>query len=189
MVQTLIPNLVLIGYMGTGKSTIGRACARALGFRAVDTDAHVERRCGRPIADIFAADGEAEFRRMEALAVEEAAMRVNVVIATGGGVVLNPGNVDTLRRSGVLMWLRVAPEEIVRRCGDPASRPLLASAADPLAKVKAMLTVREPLYSNAADAIVETTGLRREDAATLVLDAYRRLAAAWPTVPGRDRRD
>jgi shikimate kinase len=124
---------------------------------------------------------------MEAQAVQEAAMRVNVVIATGGGAVLDARNVEVLSRTGVLIWLRVAPAEIVTRCGTMASRPLLAAARDAVGHVKAMLAQREPLYGAAADAVVETTGLRRQEAATLVLGTYRRLAAAWPTVPGRDR--
>lgn len=185
MVHTLIPNLVLVGYMGTGKTTIGRACARALGFRFQDTDTRVERRAQRRVADIFRQDGEPAFRRMESAAVREAAMRVNVVIATGGGAVLDPANVEALRRSGILVWLRVAAEEIVVRCGDRGSRPLLAAADDPLARVRAMLAQREPYYASAADVVVKTTGMQRSAATRQVLEEYRRLASLWPNLPGR----
>lgn len=179
MVQTLNPNLVLIGYMGTGKTTIGRRCARALRFRFVDTDQLVERATARPVPQIFASEGEAAFRRLEREAVAEAAMRVHVVIGTGGGAVLDPANVVILRKSGVLVWLRVEPEEILRRCGDRSSRPLLAGVEDPLGRIREMLDLRNPLYAAAADATVDTTGLRHEDAAAKVLAAYRELASRW----------
>jgi shikimate kinase len=186
MVQTLTPNLVLIGYMGTGKTTIARICARALGFRCVDTDQRIERHAGRSIAALFAEVGEAEFRRMESEAVRELSGRANVVIATGGGVVLDDLNVEVLRASGVLIWLRVCADEILQRCGNRASRPVLAGAEDPLGVIRAMLAEREPRYAAAADAGVHTSGLKRDDAALLVLRAYRPLAAAWPNLPGRN---
>jgi len=185
MVQTLVPNLVLVGFMGSGKSTIGRLCARALGFRCVDTDARVERQAGRTVAQVFNDEGEVRFRLMEQKAVSDLAMRVNVVIATGGGAVLDPANAEVLRASGVVVWLRVEAEEILRRCGSRESRPLLADASDPLERIRQMLADREPFYRRAADTVVETSGLRREEAAPLVLGAYRSLAQAWPDVPGR----
>jgi shikimate kinase len=185
MVASLAPNLILIGFMGTGKSTIGRLCARALRYRFVDTDARVERRTGLSVSEVFAQCGEAEFRRLERMAVEELASRANVVISTGGGAVLDPANVETLRASGILVWLVVEPAEILRRCGNCETRPLLADADEPLERIRTMLSNREPSYSRAADLQVMTTGLKREDAARLVLDAFRRAASTWPVVPGR----
>lgn len=185
MVHSLTPNLILIGFMGTGKSTIGRLCARALRFRFADTDALIERRTRRTVSAIFSEEGEPEFRRLEAQAVNDLAMRANVVIATGGGAVLNPANTSVLQVSGVLIWLHVEPEEILRRCGTRESRPLLAGAAAPLDRIREMLTAREPYYRAAADACVITTGARREDAAAAVLEAYHGLASQWPHLPGR----
>lgn len=185
MVQSLTPNLVLIGFMGCGKSTIGRLCARELRFRFTDTDARIEKQTGCAIAELFAREGEAAFRELERRAVSDLAMRANVVIATGGGAVLDPANVAALRGSGVLIWLYVEPEETLRRCGTRASRPLLADVEDPLARVQDLLAKREPFYQAAADAQVVTTGLRRETAARAVLEAYRGLASQWPHLPGR----
>lgn len=179
MVAVLNPNLVLIGYMGTGKTTVGRQCARALGFRFVDTDKTVERRAGRSISQVFAEDGEPMFRQMEKEAIREAALRVHVVIATGGGAVLDADNVRALRSSGVVVWLCVGAEEIARRCRGRTTRPLLADAPDLLERVRVMLAEREPYYRAAADAVVETTGLPCAEAARLVLSAYKGLASAW----------
>jgi len=179
MVACLNPNLVLVGFMGTGKSTIGRRCARALSFRFVDTDMLVERRAGTSIVRIFAQQGEAAFRAMEREAVRESAARVHVVIATGGGVVLDAENVRLLRQSGIVVWLQVSPEEIARRCRNTATRPLLAEAENPLERIRRMLEVRVPYYEAAADAVVETTGVTHREAALRVLEAYRQEAARW----------
>lgn len=179
MVCSLNPNLVLIGFMGTGKTTVGRRCARFLGFRFVDTDARIVRRVGTSIPEIFAREGEGVFREMEARAVREVAGYVHVVIATGGGVVLNPENVRLLRASGILIWLKVAPEEILRRCRDRSTRPLLADADDPLERIRAMLNQRTPFYEAAADTSVDATGLTHEMTTRLVLEAYRTHAAQW----------
>lgn len=179
MVHVLNPNLVLIGFMGVGKTTVGRRCARVLGFRMTDTDGMIERRAGRSIPEIFATWGEERFREMEAEVIREASARVHAVIATGGGAILRPENVRVLRSSGVLIWLWVAPEEILRRCGDRMSRPLLTDATDPSERVRSLLEVRTPLYAAAADVRVETTGLTHGEAAERVLQEYRRLAAGW----------
>ncbi len=189
MVVSLAPNLVLIGFMGCGKTTIGRLCAKALAYRFVDTDARVERAAHRTVAELFAEVGEDEFRRMERAAVAELCMRANVVIATGGGAVLDPVNTAAMKASGIMVWLSVAPEELLRRCGTRETRPLLADAKDPLERIRSMIAAREPHYARAADVKVVTTGLRREDAARLVVDAFRRAAASWPNVEGREAKD
>src|SRR5262245_34007103 len=98
-------NLVLIGFMGSGKSTIGRQCARILGFRFRDSDTLVERRAGKPISQVFADDGEAAFREMECAAIKTLAATSSVVLSTGGGAVLNGANVAALRRTGIVVLL------------------------------------------------------------------------------------
>ena len=118
-------NVVLIGFMGTGKTAVGRALAARLGLAFVDTDAVVEERDGRPVARIFAEDGEERFRRLESEAVASAGDRDGTVIATGGGVVLRPENMARLRRHGMVVALRAAPEAIVARVGD-GCRPAAA---------------------------------------------------------------
>jgi shikimate kinase len=173
------PNLILIGFMATGKSTIGRWCARALGFRFRDSDTLVERRAGKPVPVIFAEEGEAAFREMEAAAIRDLARGRRVVIATGGGAVMRSTNVAHLRRSGVVVLLRTSPEEILARSGNRVNRPLLASADDPRARVAELLAQREPYYQAAAHLVIDTTGLTREEAAERVLAAYRARAQTW----------
>lgn len=183
------PNLVLIGFMATGKSTIGRLCARALGFRFRDSDTLIQRRAGRPIPEIFAEEGEAAFRTREAEALQDLARGHHLVIATGGGAVMNAVNVARLRRTGVVILLHAAPEEILMRVGNRQSRPLLADAPDPLARIETLLLQREPYYHAAAHAVVETTGLSREEAAERVLEAYHAEAERWRWTGGASRKE
>lgn len=175
--------------MATGKSTIGRLCARALGYRFRDSDTLIQRRAGRPIPEIFAEEGEAAFRAREAEALQDLARGHHLVIATGGGAVMNAVNVARLRRTGVVILLHAAPEEILMRVGNRQSRPLLADAPDPLARIETLLLQREPYYHAAAHAVVETTGLSREAAAERVLEAYHAEAKRWRWTGGASRRE
>ncbi len=188
MVVSLAPNLLLIGFMGSGKTTIGRLCAKALCYRFADTDERVEQKAQMTVSELFAELGEAEFRRLERCAVTDLCMRANAVIATGGGAVLDPDNVATMRASGIVVWLAVEPEEILRRCGTCQTRPLLAGAESPLDHIRSMMAAREPHYARAADVTVATTGLRREEAASRVLEAFRGAAETWPHVAGREEK-
>jgi 3-dehydroquinate synthase len=141
-------NVVLIGMPGSGKSTVGRRVAEILGWPLVDTDAIVARRAGRSVEEIFAQEGEAAFRRMERLAVREAAATRPAVIATGGGVVLDTGSMAALRRRGVIVSLAATPEALLARVGpDGGGRPLLGP--DPAARVAALATERAPRYAQA----------------------------------------
>jgi shikimate kinase len=149
-------NLVLIGFMGAGKSTIGRLCASRLGFRFVDTDAEITARAGQSIAQLFQEQGETAFRELERAAVEELTACSGLVIATGGGVVINPENVARLRRCGLVVLLNASPDTILKRVGSARSRPLLAGAADPRAKVEELLESRRALYEAAAHTSVST---------------------------------
>jgi len=171
-------NVVLIGFMGTGKTALGRALASRLGRPFVDTDVLIEERAGRPIPRIFAEDGEAAFRRLEAEVVAAVGNAQGSVIATGGGVVLNPENMAHLRRGGVIVALRAAPAAILARVGRGTGRPLLG--ADPEESVRRLLDERGPLYDD-ADLVVDTSTLQPEDAVRLV----EMFAATWK---GRDGR-
>lgn len=175
----MAPNLVLIGFMASGKSTIGRRCARALDFRFRDTDVQVERWTGKSVSQIFAEEGELAFRKLEAEAVRVLSRRTRQVIATGGGAPLDPENVRNLRRGGVVVLLKAEPDEIVARASRRKNRPLLAGADDPKARVLELLAVREPIYIAAADAVVETTNLGLEDSVARVLAVYRELEGGW----------
>lgn len=164
---------MLMGFMGTGKSEVGRRLAQRLGRAFVDTDEWIEARAGKRIAAIFNEEGEAAFRRLEREAVAAAANRGDAVIAVGGGAVLDPENVRRLREGGVLVHLTARPEVVLRRIGDGASRPLLRD--DPEAAVARLLAEREPAYAAAADVVVDTS---EHDAEQVVEEIQRALASA-----------
>ena len=145
-----------MGFMGTGKSEVGRRLAQRLGRAFVDTDRLVEARAGKRIATIFAEDGEPAFRTLERAAVAEAAGRGGPVVAVGGGAVLDPENVRCLRAAGVLVYLTARPEIIMGRVGDGSNRPLLQG--DPRAAVARLLAERGPVYAAAEDITVDTSG-------------------------------
>jgi shikimate kinase len=152
-----IHNLALVGFMGTGKSTIGRLVAEQIQFGFVDTDAWIEERLGRSISDIFAREGEAAFRQYEKQAVKALARQRNLVIAAGGGLVADPANMASLKAHALVIWLVASPETIWERVQTQTHRPLL-QGPDPLAKIRALLEAREPSYRQ-ADVFVHS-GLR-----------------------------
>jgi 3-dehydroquinate synthase len=140
-------NIVLTGFMGTGKSTVGKLLAQQLGFEFVDTDLLIEQRAGRTIPEIFEQTGEAAFRQMEADLACELAQRQGVVISTGGRMMLDPGNAAALTRTGRVFCLVATPEEILQRVtqDDDHQRPLLA-AADPMQRIVDLLEERQEDY-------------------------------------------
>jgi shikimate kinase len=146
--------IYLIGYRGTGKTTVGRLLAERLGWAFADSDDAVEAAAGRPVATIFASEGESGFRNREAAALSELAARERIVIATGGGAVLRTANRHLLCKSGFVAWLTARPETIWARLDhDPvtaARRPNL-TAAGGIDEVKHLLAAREPLYREIAD--------------------------------------
>lgn len=147
-------NIVIIGFMATGKSTVGRRLAQRLRRRFVDTDKEIEAVTGKTVAQIFARDGAVRFRSEENLIVKKLALKEDLVIATGGGIVLNPENVRLFKENGILIALTSAPEVIYQRVRGKKSRPLLAKG-DPREKINALLKEREGIYS-AADLTVDT---------------------------------
>ena len=122
-----MPQVILTGFMATGKTEVGRRLARRLGRPFVDVDGLVEAATGKSVADIFASEGEARFRELERVAVDDACRVSEAVIATGGGTLLDAENRRRLAAAGPIVCLAAPPEEILRRVGDPASRPLLAN--------------------------------------------------------------
>jgi shikimate kinase len=143
--------------MASGKSAVGAELARRLGWTHVDLDREIEAFDGRRIPDIFAADGEAAFRAMEAEATGRVAGRESIVLSPGGGWVTQPALLRALGPGTLSVWLRVSPDEAVRRAaGAPGERPLLAGA-DPLGAVRRLLSAREALYAR-ADLHLDTDG-------------------------------
>ncbi|OBG59685.1 MULTISPECIES: shikimate kinase [unclassified Mycobacterium] len=150
----MAPRAVLVGLPGSGKSTIGRRLAKALGVEFLDTDAAIEQRTGRSIADIFATDGEQEFRRIEEDAVRAALADHDGVVSLGGGAVTSPGVCEALAGHTVI-YLEISAGEGVRRTGGGAVRPLLAGP-DRAEKFKALMAKRAPLYRRVSTIRVDT---------------------------------
>ncbi len=163
-------NIVLTGFMGTGKSTIGRLLAQRLARPFLDMDAVIEEREGRPISAIFAAEGEAHFRALERRLVQELAKRDRLVIATGGGVVLNPLNIQDFERTGLLVCLDASPEQILQRVAHETHRPLLA-APDKQQRICDLLAARQSAYASVA-LHVDTDGVSPEQIVDRILERY-----------------
>lgn len=166
------PRLLLVGMMGSGKTTVGRLLAERLGWRYVDSDEEVEAATGQTVAQLFEEGGEEGFRAAETAALVGAlADDGPVVVAVAGGAVLDPANRDLLRRSGTVVWLRARPETLAGRVGSGAHRPLLAGS--PAETVVRLDASRRPLYEHVADLVVDVDDL----AAPAVAE---RIAAAMP---------
>ncbi len=152
-------NIALIGFMGTGKTAVGKLLAERLGREFIELDALIEKKAEKSIPEIFQQDGEIAFRELEIEATREVAEKENAVIACGGGVVLNQINVDRLKKQSVIVYLTASPEVILKRTSsDKDERPLLV-AEDKASKVDALLKLRKPFYDRAADMTVDTSEL------------------------------
>jgi shikimate kinase len=161
-------HLVLVGLMGTGKTSVGRRVAICLGRTFLDSDAQVEARTGRTVREIFESDGEAVFRVLEARALAEALARPEpAVIAAAGGVVLDPANREQLRTSATAVWLRADPALLTSRITSGDHRPLLDD--DPLTMLQRMQEERGPLYDEVAQGRVVEVGSSIEAAVDAVL--------------------
>ena len=149
-----ISNLALIGFMGAGKSSVGRLAADHLHFSLLDTDEVIEARAGKSISDIFSQEGEPAFREYERRVVGELEVRTQTVISTGGGLPVNPANLTSLKTHALVICLWASPEKIWERVRSQTHRPLLKTP-DPLAKIRKLLAIREPFYRQ-ADVLVNT---------------------------------
>ena len=152
---TLPENIFLVGLMGAGKSTVWRILARRLGKRFVDTDHEIEKRNGVTIPVIFEIEGEDGFRRREQEVLADLAQEKDLVLSTGGGIVLKPENRDVLRNHGFVVYLNARPELLAERTKHDRTRPLL-NVEDPLTRLRELYAVRDRLYREVAHAIVET---------------------------------
>lgn len=160
-------NIVLTGFMGTGKSTIGKLLAEELKKDFIDTDLFIERRYGKSIPQIFEEEGEERFRELEVNVIKEITKRKNAVISCGGGVVLNPVNVERLRKKGRIVLLTASLEDIMKRISEDRKRPLLREY-----KIETLLKLREPIYFSVADFIVNTTDVSVEETVNIIKGWY-----------------
>jgi shikimate kinase len=168
-------NLYLVGFMGTGKTTVGRAVAHKLGFALLDSDQEIERLRGKTIADIFAQEGEPAFRVMEREFVERGHPASRAVVSCGGGLVVQPGMLELLQTKGVVVCLHASVETILARTARHRNRPLL-EVEDPEARVRALYAQREPVYKRSGTVIL-TDARPLPDIVAHVLRAWRRDAA------------
>jgi shikimate kinase len=143
-----VKNIVLVGFMGTGKSAVSAEIAHLRGMECIESDEEVVRRAGMSIPEIFAAHGEAYFRDLESEVLRELSGRREVVISTGGGAVLRDGNVAALRSGGLVVCLDAGAEEIYARTRTCTNRPLL-QVEDPLGRIRELLAARRPHYERA----------------------------------------
>jgi shikimate kinase len=178
-----VRNLVLVGFMGSGKSSVGREIARRWGFQFIDTDTAIRQKYKKSIPDIFASFGEPFFRDEENLALQKLQNSEHAVIATGGGIVLQPRNHPLLRTLGVVVWLTAGEEVIWERVSRNQNRPLLRTQ-NPRATISNLMSTRYPLYDALADITVETSGLTHQQVADRAVAAIR----LWPTAQNEDHR-
>jgi len=165
-----INNIALIGFMGTGKSTVGRLVADQLHFEFIDTDEMIESRARKSISAIFADEGEPAFRKREADLIAELSSRSRVVLSTGGGLGANPGNITSLKQHALVVCLWASPDIIWERVRGQTHRPLLKEA-DPPAKIRQLLAAREPFYKQ-ADVILNTEVRSLKEVAQQVLHHF-----------------
>lgn len=155
-------NIVLTGFMGSGKTTIGKLLSERYGYTFIDTDQYIEEKCGCTIAELFSKKGESYFRQLETDILKELnASLTHAVLSTGGGLPLREENAAELATLGTVIYLQITPEEVISRLSGDNTRPLL-SGDDPEQKVRDLLTYRTPLYERAADLTIPVTKLTPE---------------------------
>jgi shikimate kinase len=167
-------NIVLIGYRGTGKSTVGRVVASRLDRQIVSTDKEIVRRAGASIPEIVAAHGWEYFRDLESAVCQDLSGRDNLVIDSGGGAILRPQNVYVFKQNGRLIWLTASVETIAARIGGDAQRPSLTGLKSHVEEIREVLSERTPKYQAAADVTIATDGRSIEDVASAILTQLQR---------------
>lgn len=168
----LLRNVILIGFMGTGKTSIGKRVAQSLGFAFVDTDELIEQASGKSISDIFSDEGEDYFRDLESETLRGCGKRSNQVISTGGGIVLREANRQILSETGYVIWLKASADAILERVSRNHERPLLHTA-DPLQTIKDLLLERGKMYSASADFTIDTDELSIDETTFGICESAR----------------
>ena len=167
-----MPNIYLVGMMGSGKSVTGKKLAELLSYSFLDLDECIQQKIGRTINDIFQNDGEISFRDQEQKVLQETVLLDKRVVATGGGTVLKTENVSVMKRTGKIIFLETSLNILWERVKHKKDRPLL-KGQDPFGNLKKIFTDRESIYRNAADLVVNTDGLTAEAAAMKVLEKIK----------------
>ena len=164
-------SIVLTGFMGTGKTAVGKILSQKLGFVLVDTDAEIEKEQKTTITDIFNRLGEAAFRDMESAMIKRLSVLKKTVLSTGGGAVLRAENMEALRKDWIVVCLSASPETILRRTSSCKNRPLLQTA-DSLQKIRALYDFRRPYYDK-ADIIINTDDIGPLQVAEEIIKAVK----------------
>jgi shikimate kinase / 3-dehydroquinate synthase len=154
-VRVTAQNIFLVGLMGSGKTTVGRALAKRLNKRFIDSDHEIEARTGVSIPVIFELEGEQSFRQREADVIRELTALDDIVLATGGGAILNPASREYLKSRGTVIYLQASVNQILQRTSHDRNRPLLQTA-DPRKRIEELAQQREPYYREVAHIVVET---------------------------------
>ena len=169
-------SIALIGFMATGKTSLGKRLAEKLGgdFKFIETDEIIIEDAGKSIPEIFKQDGEIRFREFEIVACKKVSLLHDVIISCGGGVVLNKINIDFLKQNCHVVLLKASAEEIYKRAmkDGPETRPVI-DKEDPKAEIEKVLVFREPFYNAAAELIIDTTGREIEDIADEIIQKTR----------------
>jgi shikimate kinase len=163
-------SIALIGFMGTGKTAVGKLLAEKTGKAFIELDALIEKKAGKSIPDIFRDEGEIAFREIEIAVTREVAGKKHAVIACGGGIVLNTINIDRLRQGCVIVCLEASPAVILKRTStDKDGRPLL-DVADRARRVKELMAFRRPYYERSADITIDTSRLKPDTVARRIME-------------------
>ncbi len=166
-------NIALIGFMGVGKTAVGKVLAEKLQKKFVELDSLIEQKAGKSIPDIFQQDGEIVFRELEIEVTKEVSKNKNLVVACGGGLVLNKINIDRLRQQSRIVYLTASPGVILKRVsGEEGQRPLI-EVDNPILTIREMLRFREPFYEGAADITIDTSKLDINSAAEQIISKLK----------------
>ena len=166
-------SIALIGFMGTGKTAVGKALAEKLGKKFVELDSLIEQNAGKTIPEIFQQDGEVGFRELEIEVAKEVSGKKKAVIACGGGIVLNKINIDRLRKECIIVHLTASPEAILKRTsGDEIERPLLR-ARNKAQNIRELFRFRKPFYERAADIAIDTSKLAIDRVAEQIIERVK----------------
>ncbi|NOX07981.1 MAG: shikimate kinase AroK [Gammaproteobacteria bacterium] len=170
-----LDNIFLVGPMGAGKSTIGKQLARALHLDFVDSDREIEKRTGVDIPLIFELEGETGFRKREATVIDQLTQQNKLILATGGGAVLDKNNRSYLSGRGYIIYLQTSVDQQVKRTSRDTKRPLLKTD-NPRQRLQDLMDIRDPLYREIADLVVDTDGLSVK---TVTLNILKQIDSSW----------